>query len=105
MKSTKEQIESIVKNSQEDDNPFYSNELGNIVNHNQPQVSQNQNDENRIALKNEILRIRNSGKTNMFDLRNVYSLANDQLKSYLLKKPSNYIKFILYGKNEDYPEE
>ncbi|WMJ87782.1 DUF5049 domain-containing protein [Anaerocolumna sp. MB42-C2] len=53
-------------------------------------------------LKEQILTIRNSGITNMFDIERVQSIANEldfyELVVYLLDHREDYSHFILTGK-------
>lgn len=53
-------------------------------------------------IKSQILAIRDSGKTNMFDTHTVQYLANEagfyELVVYIEENKSEYVKFILTGK-------
>lgn len=52
----------------------------------------------------QILNIRNSGKTNMFDMNVVQRLAYDrgfyELVIYIYDHPKEYFHFIMYGTEE-----
>lgn len=52
----------------------------------------------------QILNIRDGGKSNMFDLMTVQRLAFDQgfyeLVIYIYEHPKEYIHFIMYGTEE-----
>mgnify|MGYP002747642301 CR=1 FL=1 len=54
------------------------------------------------TVKRQILKIRNSGETNMFDTRAVQYIANREgyyeLVIYLEKHKKEYVNFILTGK-------
>lgn len=54
------------------------------------------------TVKRQILKIRNSGETNMFDTRAVQYIANREgyyeLVVYLEKHKKEYVNFILTGK-------
>lgn len=54
-------------------------------------------------LKEQILKIRDSGKTNMFDVKKVFELAVesgfDELMDFLFMKTNHYTKFILTGED------
>ena len=54
------------------------------------------------TVKRQILKIRNSGETNMFDTRAVQYIANREgyyeLLVYLEKHKKEYVNFILTGK-------
>lgn len=56
------------------------------------------------TIKRQILAIRASGTTNMFDVNRVQSLANlrgyYELVEYLEKHRREYANFILYGREE-----
>lgn len=53
-------------------------------------------------IKEQILAVRNTGKTNMFDIHAVQRIANDmrfyELVIYLEEHASEYARFILTGK-------
>lgn len=53
-------------------------------------------------IKNQILTIRETGATNMFDIIRVMELAEDlefdELQEYLPANKAEYVNFILYGK-------
>ncbi|MDR1364074.1 MAG: DUF5049 domain-containing protein [Oscillospiraceae bacterium] len=53
-------------------------------------------------IKSQILKIRDSGLTNMFDVKAVFELAvkNDfyELADFVSENPKEYSKFILTGK-------
>ena len=50
----------------------------------------------------QILIVRDTGKTNMFDAKHVYSLATnlecEELATFIVNCPREYIDFILHGK-------
>ena len=52
-------------------------------------------------IKEQILAIRDTGKTNMFDIRMVQYLANEmgfyELVIFLEDEPAKYVKFIMTG--------
>ena len=52
-------------------------------------------------IKKQILAIRDTGKTNMFDIRYVQYLANEmgfyELVIFLEEEPAKYVKFIFTG--------
>lgn len=53
-------------------------------------------------IRNQILTIRETGATNMFDITRVMELAEalefDELQEYLPANKAEYVNFILYGK-------
>ena len=53
-------------------------------------------------IRNQILTIRETGATNMFDITRVMELAEalefDELQEYLPANKAKYVNFILYGK-------
>lgn len=53
-------------------------------------------------IKNQILAVRQTGATNMFDIIRVREIAKeldfDELVEYLLANKAEYVNFILYGK-------
>lgn len=53
-------------------------------------------------IKNQILSIRQTGATNMFDIIRVMEIAGqldfDELVEYLPSNKAEYVNFILYGK-------
>ncbi len=53
-------------------------------------------------IRNQILTIRETGATNMFDIIRVMELAEalefDELQEYLPANKAEYVNFILYGK-------
>ena len=52
-------------------------------------------------VKDQIMKVRNTALTNMFDISTVQVIANDmrfyELVIYLEEHPSEYVKFILTG--------
>lgn len=56
-------------------------------------------------IKEQILTIRNSGLTNMFDVARVQSIANElgfyELVVYLIGHRAEYSRFILTGKADE----
>ena len=56
-------------------------------------------------IKEQILTIRNSGLTNMFDVARVQSIANElgfyELLVYLIDHRAEYSRFILTGKADE----
>lgn len=56
-------------------------------------------------IKEQILTIRNSGLTNMFDVARVQSIANElgfyELVVYLIDHRAEYSRFILTGKADE----
>lgn len=56
-------------------------------------------------VKKQILEIRGTGLTNMFDIPRVQRLAFEnnyfELVSYLEENPKEYVHFILYGSDEN----
>lgn len=58
----------------------------------------------RTKVKEQIIAIRDSGTTNMFDTRNVRELAYmqnyDELVVFIDNHKSNYLNFILTGKDD-----
>lgn len=52
-------------------------------------------------VKDQIMKVRNTALTNMFDINTVQVIANDmgfyELVIYLEEHPSEYAKFILIG--------
>ena len=58
----------------------------------------------RETLKQQILDIRDSGKTNMFDRRTVQRLAGDlgyfELACFVKDRPKKYADFIMSGNEE-----
>ena len=57
------------------------------------------------TLKEQILAIRDSGETNMFDTRAVQRLANrrdfHEMVCFIEDHRKEYVNFILYGDGED----
>ncbi len=53
------------------------------------------------CLKNQILAIRKTGQTNMFDVAQVQRLANEmsfyELVIFIEEHPKEYVRFILFG--------
>lgn len=53
-------------------------------------------------IKNQILAVRQTGATNMFDIIRVMEIAKeldfDELVEYLPANKAEYVNFILYGK-------
>ena len=53
-------------------------------------------------IKNQILAVRQTGATNMFDIVKVRELAEllefEELAEYLPENKAEYVNFILYGK-------
>ena len=53
-------------------------------------------------IKNQILAVRQTGATNMFDIIRVMEIAEeldfDELVEYLPDSKAEYVNFILYGK-------
>ena len=53
-------------------------------------------------IKNQILAVRQTGETNMFDVIRVMEIAEDldfdELVEYLPANKAEYVNFILYGK-------
>ena len=68
----------------------------------QPQSS------NRETVKQQILAVRDSGKTNMFDLNAVARIAFDneyyELVDFITKEPRKYVSFIIGSDDEMLPE-
>lgn len=62
----------------------------------------------REIVKEQILAIRDTGKTNMFDKKKVMELANDmdfyELFCFVVGDPNNYAKFIISGDESLLPE-
>ena len=61
------------------------------------------NKEQKInAIKSELLAVRDTGATNMFDLRRVKEIADElefeNLSEYITKNPKGYTNAILTGK-------
>lgn len=58
----------------------------------------------RTKVREQIIAIRDSGTTNMFDTRNVRELAYmqnyDELVVFIDNHKSNYLNFILTGKDD-----
>lgn len=56
-------------------------------------------------VKDQILRIRDTGLTNMFDLNTVQRIAMEmefyELVLFIEDKPKQYIDFIIWGKTEE----
>ena len=63
---------------------------------------------NREAIKEQILAIRDSGQTNMFDQKKVMEIANEmdfyKLFCFIVERPNDYSKFIISGDEKLLPE-
>ena len=63
---------------------------------------------NREVVKEQILAIRDSGRTNMFDQKKVMEIANDmdfyELFCFIVERPNDYSKFIISGDENLLPE-
>lgn len=62
----------------------------------------------RERLKRQIIAIRDSGETNMFDKNAVARIASDndfyELVEFIISEPNRYAKFILSGDDNLLPE-
>ena len=71
-------------------------------------MERNDHKNNREVLKEQILIIRDSGLTNMFDYRAVQRLANEwdffELVCFIEDQPNQYSKFIMSGDENLLPE-
>jgi hypothetical protein len=60
-------------------------------------------------VREQILAVRDTGETNMFDVRGVFEIAMregyDELTEYLVDHKSEYSRFILTGKRDAETEE
>ena len=67
-----------------------------------------ENKNNREVIKEQILAIRDSGQTNMFDQKKVMEIANDmdfyELFCFIVDHPNDYSKFIISGDENLLPE-
>ena len=67
-----------------------------------------ENKSNREVIKKQILAIRDSGRTNMFDQKKVMEIANDmdfyELFCFIVDHPNDYSKFIISGDENLLPE-
>lgn len=63
---------------------------------------------NREVIKEQILAIRDTGQTNMFDQKKVMEIANDmdfyELFCFIVDHPNDYSKFIISGDENLLPE-
>ena len=62
----------------------------------------------REKTKQQILAVRDSGQTNMFDLQNVWQIAlkneYDELLDFIEDSPEDYARFIISGNEDLLPE-
>ena len=91
------------------------NELQNVVNYindkNKPAAPTQPSDEETLkrkqALKEQILKVRDTGLTNMFHADNVSKIAQSaglqELADYIANNRNAYIQFILHGGPDDLP--
>lgn len=67
-----------------------------------------ENKNNREVIKEQILAIRDSGRTNMFDQKKVMEIANEmdfyELFCFIVERPNDYSKFIISGDEKFLPE-
>lgn len=67
-----------------------------------------ENKNNREVIKEQILAIRDTGQTNMFDQKKVMEIANDmdfyELFCFIVDHPNDYSKFIISGDENLLPE-
>ena len=67
-----------------------------------------ENKNNREVIKEQILAIRDTGQTNMFDQKKVMEIANDmdfyELFCFIVDHPNDYSKFIISGDESLLPE-
>ena len=67
-----------------------------------------ENKNNREVIKEQILAIRDTGQTNMFDQKKVMEIANDmdfyELFCFIVEHPNDYSKFIISGDETLLPE-
>ena len=63
---------------------------------------------NREVIKEQILAIRDTGQTNMFDQKKVMEIANDmdfyELFCFIVDHPNDYSKFIISGDESLLPQ-
>ena len=63
---------------------------------------------NREVIKEQILAIRDTGQTNMFDQKKVMEISNDmdfyELFCFIVEHPNDYSKFIISGDENLLPE-
>ena len=67
-----------------------------------------ENKNNREVIKEQILAIRDTGQTNMFDQKKVMKIANEmdfyELFCFIVEHPNDYSKFIISGDEKLLPE-
>ena len=67
-----------------------------------------ENKNNREVIKEQILAIRDTGQTNMFNQKKVMEIANDmdfyELFCFIVEHPNDYSKFIISGDENLLPE-
>ena len=67
-----------------------------------------ENNNIREKVKEQILAIRDSGQTNMFDQKKVMEIANEmdfyELFCFIVERPNDYSKFIMSGDEDLLPK-